>query len=153
MANIKKGVTAFWWLEDLALGTAAYTGAVNAYASATGTLNFQSTSGSRKSDRGELRDKSNNVVGEGYSNDGHDATFDGIPSGASLATAKTVNILPQAGNVLCIIDTSDVYLGDVSPGIAWIVDSSDWSGDLSKPRHIVIKCHRWADVNVSKDAV
>jgi hypothetical protein len=138
-----KGVTAIWYLSDLTLANTAGT----AYASATGTFNFQSVSGSRTSDKSELKNKSGDVVGLGFTNDRHEGTFEGIPSGASGASAATVNILPAAGAKVIITDTVDAYLGQT-----WICESAEFKGDIGSPRTITIKLIRFSTASVADDA-
>lgn len=137
----KKGVTAFWYLDSavLAITNASATG-TNAFASATGTMNFQSTSGSRKSSHATLETSGGVTKGEAYTNDMTEGTFVGKPSGATLAAAKTVNILPPSGTIFTITDTDDVYLGS-----DFTVDESSWSGDNASAREITIKFHKSND--------
>jgi len=145
MAGTKKGVSAFWFLEDLTLSVAAGSTSINAFLSATGTFNFQSFSVTRKAAKAELKDNNANVVGEGFANDMYEGNFDGIPSGVTLTAAKTMNILPRAGDNIIIVDANEPHL---TP--EWIVDEATCKGDLNSPRSISIKCHRYADSNVSK---
>ncbi len=146
----KKGVTAFWYLDSAVLATAnAARSGTNGYASASGTMNFQSMSGTRKSKKATLETSGGITKGEAFTDDMTEGTFTGKPSGASLAAAKTVNILPPPGSIVTFTDTDDVYIGS-----DFTIDESGWSGDNASAREITIKFHKSNDYpQLTDDAV
>lgn len=131
-----KGVTAVWWCKDLSISK------TEGFVALTGDLHVQSVSGGRMADKGELKNSSADVVGEGYANDRYEATLEVIPSGANagqLATAYAL-VAPGAKTVLVEqVNSTNTFLS----AQAWILDGMDFKGDLTNPRGLTIKLHRF----------
>jgi len=119
-------------------------------AGATGTFQLQSTQGSRTADQALLKNATGDVVAEGYNNDRYEGTFEWVPTAVSAASLATTYILPKPGSAIAI---TEAISGNSFIGAApWIADSVDWRGDLSSPRTITIKVHRYEHSDISADA-
>lgn len=148
MAATLKGATAVWFMKDTSF--AQTTGNGTAYAAVTGTINIQSATGSRTSDQALLRNNTGDVVAEGYNNDRYEATFETIPSGTDAAQLASAYILPKAGQTVVIIEqvnSANTFMSAQT----WIVDNADFRGDLSSPRSISIRMHRYEHSDISAD--
>ena len=146
MAGTYKGATAVWFMKDTAFASSGGLTGV------TGTLHVQSGSGSRTADQALLKNNIGDVVGEGYNNDRYEATFDWVPVATDAIEMAATYILPAPGSVITITELVN-GLATFNSAAPWICDSSDWKGDLSSPRGMTVKIHRYEHSDISADAV
>lgn len=131
----KKGISAIWYLTNLTVTSITPPGA-GAY-SLTGTFQPQSTSGTKTADTGELKDANGDVVGKAYTNSHKTATYEAIPSGATLSAAKGMNLDFAIGSKIVFADSDDAYLAG-----NWIVESLDWKGDNASARALTFHIYQ-----------
>lgn len=142
----RKGTSAIWLLENASVTSITQPG--GAVITLTGTVfNFQSVSGSKKAEKGMLKNGAGTVTGVAYCGVTREVSIDVIPSGNTLTLAKQGNVLPKHGAIVVLADSDDANLNG-----NWICEDSDWkrSNDPNAPLMITMKLFN-GETDISPD--
>lgn len=113
--------------------------------SGSGTLRFQTQSFARAADSEETRDNDGEVINVTTYNQQQEIQLSVVPSGSTLAAAKTSNVVPVPGEVITVSDT-DTSFGGGSTKTYMVVSATMSKGNTTKAT-IEITAKRWAGIS------
>ena len=135
MAEIQRGAGVVWGITSTGFNTGT------AYTSSQWLP--QSEEAGREADSEETRDGAGEVINRTTFNQRQTLSLTIIPSGTTIANAKTASVLPTPGSELKVIDT-DANVGAGSPGTSYEVQSSQLSKTNTGKATITVVLGRWA---------
>lgn len=136
MAETQRGVGVVWGISTSGV---TYSG--------SGTLRHQSQQFSRSADSDETRDELGEVINVTTYNQQQELQLTVVPSGSTMAAAKSSNIVPVPGEKILIIDSVDTEVGAASPGKEYMVVSASKSKSNTGKTTIEITAKRWTGIS------
>lgn len=136
MAETQRGVGVVWGISTTDVN---YTG--------SGTLRIQSETFNRTADSDETRDEYGEVINVTTYNQQQELQLSVVPSGSTMAAAKTSNIVPTPGEKISIVDADDTTIGAASSGKDYMVVSASMNKTNTGKTTIEMTIKRWAGIS------
>ena len=126
----------------LAVAWSLATTAASAVAGQLGTGTVQSVDFAEEADEKEIKGADGDVKAVIFSNARETCTLEIIPSGATLAAAKTANVIPAVGQTITITDADDAEVASTTA--LWICTGASKRKSIDGESVITVNCRRYA---------